>query len=288
MVKKLHELEQGTFISPEKVTLGKYLERWLEDYARSALRPTTFQTYTTLIRTHIIPSLGAMTLQQLQPIHLQRFYNEKLENGRADQTGGLSPQTVRYFHAILHEALGHAVKWQMIPRNVCELADPPSIQKKEITTLDADQVTQFLDAAEQNRYYIAFLIAITTGLRRGEVLGLRWKDIDFKARTVSVRKNLVIINNRPVLQEPKTKESCRSVTLQSKTIDALKTHQRVQQEEKMLFGDHYNEHDLVVCTSVGTPLGPRNLLRSFHRILEQAKLPKIRLHDLRHSMPRSC
>lgn len=283
MAEKITEINKGNFIEPSKTTIKEFFERWIEDYARNALKPTTFQTYTTYINTHIIPSLGSIPLQKLQPTHLQRFYSEKLANGRLNGSGGLSPQTVRYLHAILREAMGHAVKWQFINRNVVELADPPAIRQREISTLEASEITQFLDAAKDDRYYIAFLIAITTGLRRGEVLGLRWKDIDFQTKTASICKNLVSIKGRPVLQEPKTKGSNRSVTLPSMTIDALKRHKQVQDEEKLSVGDHYNQHDLVICTSVGTLLSPRNLLRSFQRILEGAGLPKIRLHDLRHT-----
>lgn len=276
-------MEQGIYVEPNKINLGDFLERWLEDYAKSALRPTTFQTYATLIHKHITPALGVIILNKLQPIAIQRFYNEKLENGRADQSGGLSTQTVRYFHAILREALGHAVKWQLLHRNPCELVDPPSIRKKEITTLDTKDVNHFLGIAKQDRYYISFLIAITTGLRRGEILGLRWKDVDFESKALSIRKNLVILNNKPTLQDPKTKDSSRFVTLPSLVINALIEHKRIQDEEKQMIGDDYNTLDLVICTSVGTPVGPRNLLRSFHNLLKKADLPKMRLHELRHS-----
>jgi integrase len=283
MIKKLHELEQGTYIEPQKTTLGNYLSRWLDDYASTALRPTTFETYSALIRTHIIPSLGAVTLQQLQPMQLQRFYNEKLEQGRVNGNGGLSAQTVRYFHAILREALGHAVKWQLLSRNVAELASPPAIRKKEIITLDADEVAQFLLYAREDRLYIAFLMAVTTGLRRGEILGLRWKDLNFNANTVSIRKNLVLVNNKPILQEPKTQGSIRSITLPLVTIEALKKYKTLQDQEKHKIGSHYQDHHLIVATSLGTPVSPRNLLRSFKRIIEKANLPEIRFHDLRHT-----
>ncbi|MBA4543961.1 MULTISPECIES: site-specific integrase [Thermoactinomyces] len=283
LIQKIHELEQGTFVEPAKTTLKEYMERWLEDYAKTALRPSTLQTYKTYINAHIIPTLGAITLQQLQPMHLQRFYNEKLTNGRVDGEGGLSPHTVRYLHVILKEALGHAVKWQLLSRNVADLADPPALGKKDIITLEPEEVTLFLDHARKDRLYIAFLLAITTGLRRGEILGLRWKDINFEAKTASIRKNLVVVNGKPVLQEPKTKGSIRSVSLPSTTIEELKKHKRIQNQEKLLAGAGYQDNDLIVATSVGTPVSPRNLLRSFYRIIKKANLPDIRFHDLRHT-----
>jgi integrase len=146
-----------------------------------------------------------------------------------------------------------------------------------------DGIQKFLSLARKDRLYIAFLLAVTTGLRRGEVLGLRWKDIDVDSKKASIRKNLVAIDNRPVLQDPKTKGSYRSVTFPAMTIEELKNHQKVQHQEKLLAGEAYQDNDLIVATSIGTPIGPRNLLRSFYRILEKGNLPKMRFHDLRHT-----
>lgn len=283
MIQKINELEQGTFVEPQKITFQAFLESWLDDYARVALKPSTFETYEIFTRKHIIPALGSHVLQQLQPMHLQRFYNEKLKSGRIDGTGGLSPQTVKYFHSIIREALGHAVKWQLLNRNVAALVDPPSMRKKEINTFTVEEITCFLECAKEDRLYIAFLLAIYTGLRRGEILGLRWKDVDLVNRTASIRKNLVVIHSKPVLQDPKTRGSHRSVTLSSSTIEALQQHKEFQNEEKLLLGESYQDHDLVIATSLGTPVSPRNLLRSFYRILEKANLPKIRFHDFRHT-----
>lgn len=281
LVKKLHEMETGMYVEPNKITLGEFLERWLEDYAQSALRPSTLDTYSIYTRKHIIPSLGSIKLNQLQPMHLQRFYTEKLEHGHTDNQKGLSPETVRYFHSIIRKALGQAVQWQLVNRNVAELANPPLIRKKEIITLDLEQVTQFLEFAKTDRLYIAFLLAVSTGLRRGEILGLRWKDIDLEANTASICKNLVMVKGKRVLQEPKTKGSNRLVSLPSSLVQELKKHKAIQNQEKLTC-TCYQDNDLVVATSLGTSVGPRNLLRSFYRLLEKAELPKIRFHDLRH------
>lgn len=175
------------------------------------------------------------------------------------------------------------MKWQLVSRNVAEFADPPSIRKKEILPLEAEEVKLFLHYANEDRLYIAFLLAVTTGIRRGELLGLRWKDIDMDAKTASIRKNLVLINNKPVLQEPKTNGSVRMITLPSMAINALKDHKQMQDQEKLQAGFAYQDHDLIIATSLGTPISPRNLLRSFKRILNKGNLPKIRFHDLRHT-----
>jgi integrase len=283
MIDKMHELEQGMYVEPSKTTIKEYFEQWLEDYAKSALRPTSFQTYYTLIHQHIIPSIGHITLQQLQPMHLQRFYNEQLQRGRVDGKGGLSSQSVVKLHVIIKSALGHAVKWQLINRNVADLADPPAIRKRDIITLEADEVTHFLELAKESRYYIAFLLAISTGLRRGEILGLRWKDIQFEEKRASIQKNLVVVKGTPLLQEPKTKGSKRSISLPTTTVDALRKYKKVQAQEKLKQGALYQDNDLIVTTRFGTPVNPRHLLRSFYNLIKKANLPSIRFHDLRHT-----
>lgn len=283
MIAQIHELEQGMYVEPSKTTLKEYFVRWLEDYAKTALRPTSFQTYYTLIHQHIIPSIGHITLQQLQPMHLQRFYNEQLQKGRVDGQGGLSAQSVVKLHVIIKSALGHAVKWQLINRNVADLADPPAIRKKDIVTLNAEEVAHFLELAKESRYYITYLLAITTGLRRGEILGLRWKDIHFEEKRASIQKNLVVVKGTPILQEPKTNGSKRSISLPITTVEALKKYKRIQSQEKLKQGINYQDNDLIVATSVGTPVNPRNLPRSFYQLMKKANLADIRFHDLRHT-----
>lgn len=283
MAKTIHELDQGTYVEPKKITLAEYLPEWLDNHGKHNLKPTTYATYSCFIKNHIIPSLGSLTLNQLQPLHLQKFYTKKLENGRTDGKGGLSPQSVRYLHAILRKALDHAVKWQIINRNVAKFVDPPPITKIEITTLTSEQVADFLYHAKNDRYYIAFLLAVTTGLRRGEILALRWQDIDFQSKVASIRRSLVLVDNKTVFQDPKTYGSQRSISLPNLVMIELERHQRIQRQERISKGNTYQNNDLIITTSLGTPVSPRNLLRSFKKILKKASLPDIRLHDIRHT-----
>lgn len=283
MIAKIHEINQGMFVKPNKMTLGEYLENWLQDYAQNALRPTTFDSYSYLVRRHIIPSLGFLTLEKLQATHIQRFYSKMLKSGLIKNSGGLSPGTVRKIHGILRIALNHAVKWQLVNRNVATLAEPPKNHKKEIATLDLKEVKQLLFNAQGDRYYIAFLLAVTTGLRRGEILGLRWKDVDMEAGMASIRKNLVMVNNKPVLHEPKTNRSVRMITLPSMVLQALKEHREIQNQEKIKAGAVYQDHDLIVTTHFGTPVIPQNLWKRLKEILMETGLPDIRFHDLRHT-----
>lgn len=283
MVRKMNELEKGTLVVSTNITLGEYLENWLLDFVKGAVKPTTFESYSRLIRTYIIPSLGSLTLEKLHATHIQRFYNKMLEDGRTVGNGGLSSGTIQKLHGILRTALNHAVKWQLVSRNVVILTEPPRIHKKEIFPLEIEEVKQLLFYAKNDRYYIAFLLAITAGLRRGEILGLRWKDVDLDARTASICKNLVLVNNKPVLQEPKTRRSARLVTLPYVTVQALLEHKQKQDREKLRASITYQDYDLIVATSLGTPVNPRNLIRNFEQILKVAGLPRIRFHDLRHT-----
>ncbi|SFX53770.1 Site-specific recombinase XerD [Thermoactinomyces sp. DSM 45891] len=281
--KAINEIENGIFVEPNKVTLGEYLENWLEDYARGAVRPTTFSSYRFAIRTHIAPHLGSLTLQELQATHIQRFYNNKLESGRVDGKGGLAASTIQYMHTVLQKALEHAVKWQLINRNVAKLSDPPKIRKRENATFGAEEVKRFLTYAKGHRLYIAFLLGITTGLRKGEILGLRWNDVALEEKMLSVRKSLALVDGKRVLQEPKTSGSIRSVPLPSLVVQALEEHKLLQSKEKIKLGALYHDHGLVVTTSIGKPVSPSDLWKYFKSILKKADLPNIRFHDLRHT-----
>ncbi|SDY56923.1 site-specific integrase [Thermoactinomyces sp. DSM 45892] len=279
--KTINEIENGTFVESNKMTLGEYLEIWLQDYAKNAVKPTTLESYSYLIKTHIVPFLGPLSLDKLQAIHVQRFYNKMLEEGRIKSEGGLSSGTVRRLHGLLNTALNQAVKWRLVNLNVVTLVESPKHRKKEISPLNLEEVKRFLFYAKNDRYYITFLLAITTGLRRGEILGLRWKDVDMNTCTASIRKNLVLVSHTPVLQEPKTRRSVRSVTLPPIVIQALKNHKQVQDQEKT--NELYQCYDLITATCFGSPLNPLHLRKRFKKILTKANLPDIRFHDLRHT-----
>lgn len=206
-----------------------------------------------------------------------------LKKGRTRSSGGLSTETVRSLHKVIKRSLNHAVKWQLLNRNVADFADPPRIQKKEIITLSPDEVKIFLSEAKKEQLYPAFLLAITTGMRRGEILGLRWKDINFDQCTISIQKSLTMVGSKPILQEPKTAGSKRKISVPKSTIQYLQKHKRKQEQKRSMNPSKLSNSGFVISTAMGTPVSPRNLLRSFYRILENTDLPKIRFHDLRHT-----
>ncbi|MGB9662255.1 MAG: site-specific integrase, partial [Moorellaceae bacterium] len=177
------ELQQGTFVEPTRLTFGEWLQVWLEEYKKPAVRPSTWASYEQTIRNHLQPALGHVPLQQLRPEQLQRLYNQKL-------TQGLSNRTVHLIHTVAHTALKQAVKNGLVGRNVAEATSPPGIRKREIRVLSLEEQHRFLEAAKGERLYPAFLLALASGLRLGELLGLRWQDVDWQRGGISVNQAL--------------------------------------------------------------------------------------------------
>lgn len=280
----LHELNTGGYVEPAKMTLGEFLDRWVEDYAKAAVRPSTLTLYKSIIAKQIKPRLGHIPLARLTGLDVQRYYTWALSSGRVVAEGEkaqpLSPASVRKHHNLLHKALGHAVQWGLVARNVAEAASPPSVERPDIHPLTAEEVLRFLGCVPADRYAL-YLTAVTTGLRRGEVLGLRWQDLDLGVGTISVRRSL---GAKAGIGNTKTRSSVRQVVLSPMLIEALKTHRARQAEERLKCGPHYRDHGLVFTVAGGDPIGPRNLVRQFKAILKKAKLPQtVRFHDLRHT-----
>lgn len=214
-----------------------------------------------------------------------RFYADLLRRGRIDGAGGLSAKTVRYVHSILRKALADAVRWNTAQRNVADLADPPKLtgQHREMRTWTAEQLRAFLEHIAEERLYAAFLLAATTGLRRGEVLGLRWADVDLEAARISVRQSLVLVAYEPKFSEPKTNRSRRSVALDGRTVATLRSWRKQQLEERMLLGVGYDDSELVFTRDDGRFVHPDRFSQLFDKYVAVSELPRIRLHDLRHT-----
>ncbi|MCZ6873511.1 MAG: site-specific integrase [bacterium] len=283
LAKALREKQQGTFVSPHKLTVGTWLDTWLWEYKKPRLRPITFDSYEMLVRHHLKPSLGHIALRDLPPEHVQRFYNERKKLG-------LSARTVRYLHTVLHGALTQAEKNQLVARNVSKLTERPPEERKDMHTYTMDQVAeQLLPAIKDERLFAVILLAFMTGLRRGELLALRWRDIDLEKDILRVRQTLVrakdheIGKSRLIFQEPKTQKSRRTIPIPDQCITALKRYKVQQAQEKLLLGQAYEDHGLVFCQPDGKPIDPRNFARYFDKLIKQAGLPKISPHDARHT-----
>lgn len=197
----LHQIDAGIFLRPSKITLAEFLDRWLKDYVHPNMSPRTAECYEHIVRTHLIPSLGQLPLSQLRPEHLQRYYTEKLSSGRKDGKGGLSARTVRYHHATLHDALKYAIKWDLLARNPADATDPPIAKRHEMKVMTEDEVQKFLEAAKSTQYYALFYIALFTGMRRSELLALRWVDVDLLLCQLSVTRALHQLRTREIVRQ---------------------------------------------------------------------------------------
>jgi integrase len=270
--------DQGVLLSGEDQTLDTFLTSWLQDTIKNKVRARTHERYCELLQLHVLPILGKVQLQKLLPQHLQKLYNQKLEEGYA-------PQTVKHIHRVLHRALGDALRWQLVVRNVCDAVDPPRVPKKEMQALTGEQALQFLEAAAGDPLEALYVLALTTGMRQGELLGLKWEDLDLALGTVQVRRTITRLTKKGfTVSEPKTAKSRRKIHLTRLAIEALKRHRIRQNEAKLAAGPAWDEQGWVFCNKVGRPIEVGNMIRrSFRLILTKAGLPIIRFHDLRHS-----
>ncbi len=272
----LKATQEGRPIPPERQTVARFLGDWLENSAKPAIRPSTYIRYGAHVRNHISPAIGHIKLSRLTPQHVQALLNEKLGDG-------LAPATVRYMHAVLRRALKQALKWDLVARNAAALVDTPRVTQKEIEPFTPEQARTFLDAIRGDRLEALYSVALAVGLRRGEVLGLKWSDVDLDKRTLTVRASLQRIDGALVLVEPKSRQSRRTVALPQTVIDAVRLHRARQLQERLLAGSRWQDHGLVFSTTIGTPMDPRNLTRHFRKAIRSAGLPLRRFHDLRHS-----
>jgi integrase len=273
------ERQQGTFIAGGQQTVAHYLNDWLKVH-KQTIRPRSHERYEAIIRLHLVPRLGHIHLHKLTAQHLDTLYIEKVDEG-------LSPTTVTAVHTMLHTALEKAVRLGLVSRNVCDLVSPPRKIRKEIKPLSTEQVLQFLEAAKGHPQETLFILALTTGMRRGELLGLKWQDIDFAKSILQVRRALTRMPTGLGYKEtePKTKLSRRSIVIISFALEALKKHKAKQLEMRLKAGEAWQDHDYVFCTSIGTHLSPSHgVLVQLKNVLKKAGLPDIRFHDLRHSM----
>jgi integrase len=281
----------GEYRPPERVTLGEYLtERWLPTQ-RSQLKATTFHSYESNIRLHVLPMLGGVPLARLAPEDLDALYARLLGSGRRNRSGdgpGLSASSVRYVHRILRKAFNDAVRKGTLTRNPATLADPPkrsarTNRGREMKVWSQAQLRAFLGSLDGQRLAPAFVLAAHTGMRRGEIAGLRWSDVDLDVKLVHVRQAAVVVNYELRLTDVKTTNGNRTIDVSDDVVGALQAWRRKQAEERLLVGAGYDDHDLVFARPDGTPTHPELLSTTFDRVVARCGLPRIRFHDVRHT-----
>ena len=277
----LRQVDTGDFVEPNKVTVTGLLDRWIGQ-TKLQVAPKTLERYEQLIENNIKPVLGAKKLEQLRPFHIEGAWMTLLQEGRKDDKGGLAPLTVKHCHRLLRQALAQAVRWQLIGRNPADAVQPPRVAKKELDVLDAEQTVTLLRAIRETRYYLPALIAVTTGLRRGETLALRWKSIDFNDGGLSVSQSLEQTKAGLRFKEPKNGKF-RKVAMPSLLIEGLRSHKAEQAESLLKLGVRQSNNTLVCCRFDGEPMNPEDLSRRFPDAVVKAGLPRITFHALRHS-----
>ncbi|QLG10874.1 site-specific integrase [Deinococcus sp. D7000] len=290
------EVHTGMLADAEGLTVGAYLERWIETKERDGVKPNTVRSYRDTARLYLTPHLGRMRLDKLRPLDVERALTAL---GKA----GKSAQLMAYALRVLKMALRQAVRWQMLPRNVAEGIRAPKITRPELHVWTPEQVAAFLDASQAHRLHAAFYLALMTGMRRGEVLGLQWEDIDWDRSRLRVRHNLVEVRTegqagkrlagKPTvssitlsLDTPKTAGSRRTIILSPGTLGKLAEHRARQEAERAAAAEAWQGPaggGFVFASEIGTPTDPRNFYRWFAQIVERAGVPVIRLHDLRHT-----
>ncbi len=270
------QVDSGLTIEGARTTLAEYLGKWLE-IAKPSLRPNTSIQYTWIVRQYITPEIGSIRLKDLRPDHIQALLSDNLE-------AGVGVRTIQLIHAVLHRALVQALKWGLVGRNPADAVEKPRAARQEMRVLDPAQVLVLLNAAPDTYWEALLYLAVTTGLRQAELLGLCWTDLDWQTGELKVqRQSQYIIGQGFVFSEPKSAAGRRLVVLGDVALGKLRKHHEAQDEQRAKAGERWREKGLIFATHLGTPMHPRNLRVSFGKLLVKAGLPRVRFHDLRHT-----
>ena len=270
------QIRSGLTLAGAQTKLEEFLKQWLISY-KSSVHPNILGDYEGIIRLHVIPVLGSIKLKDLRTDQIQALINAETEQGT-------SPRMVRYIHSVLRRALNIAMKWGLISRNPAPSVTLPKLKRKEMKTLTDSQVRVFLSAAKGLRHETLFWMAVFTGLREGELLGLKWSDLDWGRKHQKVQRQLQRIRGQGmVFTEPKTATGKRMIVLSTATVAKLQEQFDHQQRERISARDTWQEYDLIFPSSHGTPMDPSNMYKDFKDTLRKANLPEIRFHDLRHT-----
>ena len=269
-------VNRGSYVPKTRQTVGEFTTEWLAAI-EPTVRPATHYNYSRNVRLHVVPHIGTAVLTRVDPGVLNGLYARLLAQG-------LSARSVAHVHGIVHKMLKDAVRWGRLARNPADAADPPRATGKHaaMVTWDATETAKFLAAMQGDRLYAAFVMLATTGARRGEVLGLRWSDVDLETRRAAIRQTVISVNNQTQVGAPKTASGRRTIELDAATVAVLREHRKRQAQERLLIGAGWKDHGLVFCRIDGGPLHPGHFSRAFQRHIRRLGLRPIRLHDLRH------
>jgi integrase len=276
----INEIESGLY-TDNTITVGAWLNTWLYEYKKGSVKQKTFQGHETMVRCHLLPAFNKIKLKDLTVDHVQRLLNAKTKEG-------LSNRTVRYIRSTLQNALGQAIQNGLIIRNIAQAVKVGEGKQKERRILTPQEQQALVKALAGERRGFMVYFALYTGLRRGELLGVRWSDVDMNANTLTVCQNVQRLNvddgkSRLVIDTPKTKKSNRTITMLPEVTDKLREHFTAQSRERILAGQLWHDNDLIFCTELGKPIEPRNLQRFINRVTDKIGIPHVNTHALRHA-----
>ncbi|BDG42415.1 site-specific integrase [Parageobacillus caldoxylosilyticus] len=277
LLKIKNQVDDGSYFKESTEDFSMFMERWFNTSYKRTVEITTAKSREYVIRNHIMKYFQHKKINEITTFDIDSFYVDKLDSG-------YSGAYIRQMHNLLNQAFDQAVRWSLIKVNPVKNAKPPKVKSEEKITWTVDEVNRFLNLIKDSSMEIPYLLAIFTGMRRGEVLGLKWDDVDFENKKIRIKRSLCFVSGKGLIfKEPKTQKSKRQISISQYVVNVLKRHKQRQDSRKEKFGTQYQDNNLIVCTDDGKPLDPRNLLRQFYRLIEEANVPRISFHDLRHT-----
>ncbi|CAM3992040.1 putative prophage phiRv2 integrase [Geobacillus stearothermophilus ATCC 7953] len=277
LLKIKNQVDDGSYFKESTEDFSMFMERWFNTSYKRTVEITTAKSREYVIRNHIMKYFQHKKINEITTFDIDSFYVDKLDSG-------YSGAYIRQMHNLLNQAFDQAVRWSLVKVNPVKNAKPPKVKSEEKITWTVDEVNRFLNLIKDSSMEIPYLLAIFTGMRRGEVLGLKWDDVDFENKKIRIKRSLCFVSGKGLIfKEPKTKKSKRQISISQHVVNVLKKHKQKQEFQKEKLGTQYQDNNLIVCTDDGKPLDPRNLLRQFYRLIEEASVPRISFHDLRHT-----
>jgi integrase len=275
-------IQGGTYLEPNKITVAAFLSTWL-DHIKSQVSPKSHERYSGLVNQNIIPALGAVAITKLKPAQISEVYSKALTSGRKDdKAGGLSPRTVGHMHRVLKQALGQAVRWELLTRNPADAVDPPKVDWKPMQTYDLPQTVEVIEAVRDTPLLVPALLAVLCGLRRGEICALRWRNVDLAAGQISIVESLEQTKAGLRFKPPKSGKG-RTVALSAIVVDELRAHRVKRAQELLRLGVGLSDDDLVIAHADGSVVQPIYISQHWSRTIRKTRLAHLRFHDLRHA-----
>jgi integrase len=279
------EISKGSYVEPSKVTVEAFLERWLK-HIKTQVSPKTYERYSGIVKQNLSPALGSIVLSKLKAVQISEAYSGALESGRRDGSGGLSARTVGHMHRVLRQALQQAVRWEELARNPADGVEPPKVHGKPMQTYDFSETAELLGQVRETPIFVAVLLTVFCGLRRGEICALRWRDVDLASAQMSVARSLEQTKGKNGtglrFKSPKSGKG-RTVALSATIVEELRAYRARRAEEMLRLGVGLSEDSLIVCQADGSIMQPIYVSQRWGRFMKKAKLARLRFHDLRHT-----